>query len=469
MKTLHHAAAATLAALTGLAIAGPEHASHAQRHLQEHLQPERRVEVRTEGVVELPGGGGTIELAPRLARLDQPAKSKSKMVIVTEDDDNRFEVTIVDGEITAKVNGEKLSSDRVKQHDGKLFLLTRDGQVMQEFAYQPGHGIGTGGGMVSGGAGGGAGGGVVSGFEWNTQPGLTVSRVSDRKVVLGITMSEPDQGLLEYLEFEPGTVVKIDRIFEGLPAARAGLKSNDIIVTIDGNKPVTSEVIGKVLDQKDPGDPVKLQIIRRGEKKEIVVKLDKYEPGVFGDAETEILSIPGYELLTTPNRPGFIKGPSVPTPPGAPRAFTHAPGVFTWQSDAGDEEFNVLIRKLAERAQQHDGKVELHEEEIQRLHEHAMKLAEQHARRMGDMQWQVEVQPQLQLREGETDLRLMIEPQIRQQAQQAEAEARIAVEQARQRADRASSNLDEIEHRLDRLDERLDRLEELLRRLADRD
>lgn len=461
MKTLQHAAAATLAALTGLAIAGPEHANHARSHPQEHLQPERRVEVRTEGVVELPGGGGTIELAPRLAKLDQPAKSKSKMVIVTEDDDNRFEVTIADGEIAAKVNGEKLSNDRIKQHEGKIFLLAQDGTVLQEFSYQPGGGFGTGGGV---------GGGTVGGFDWNTPPAQIISRASDRKVVLGITMSEPDQGLLEYLEFEPGSVVKIDRIFDGLPAARAGLRSNDIIVTIDGKKPVTSEIIGKVLDQKNPGDPVKLRVIRRGEKKEIVVKLDKYEPGVFGDTGTQVITVPGYEhLVPMTQRPGYIKGPSVPTPPGAPSAFSHAPGVFTWQSDAGDEEFNVLIKKLAERAQQHNGTIELHEEEIRRLHEHAMKLAEQHTRRMGEMQWQVEVQPQLQLREGETDLRLMIEPQIRQRAQQAEAEARIAADLARQRADDAASNLDQLEHRLDRLDERLDRLEELLRRLADRD
>jgi len=103
------------------------------------------------------------------------------------------------------------------------------------------------------------------------------------KVMVGITMAEPDESLRAHLGIGDRQVIMLDGVIDGLPAAKAGLKKYDIIVAIDDNDDqVTAEHLHKVLMSKQPGDELKLRVLRGGEKETYRVKLSAYDAKSLG-------------------------------------------------------------------------------------------------------------------------------------------------------------------------------------------
>ena len=60
------------------------------------------------------------------------------------------------------------------------------------------------------------------------------------------------------------------------PAAKAGIKSGDVIVSVDGNKVLEVEDIVGYLDTKRVGDTVDVEIIRDGKRQTLSVKLGEF-------------------------------------------------------------------------------------------------------------------------------------------------------------------------------------------------
>jgi len=66
----------------------------------------------------------------------------------------------------------------------------------------------------------------------------------------------------------------IVEIIEGSPADKGGVKENDIITKIDGEKLTEKNGgLAKVISKKEVGSEVELEIYRNGEKEKIKVKL----------------------------------------------------------------------------------------------------------------------------------------------------------------------------------------------------
>lgn len=64
----------------------------------------------------------------------------------------------------------------------------------------------------------------------------------------------------------PAAACAVIRVDPEGPAARGGLRANDVILAIDGEAPPDASYVGEVLTDKAPGEPVQLRIRRAGKE-----------------------------------------------------------------------------------------------------------------------------------------------------------------------------------------------------------
>ena len=104
------------------------------------------------------------------------------------------------------------------------------------------------------------------------------------KVMLGITMDQPDETLAEQLHVDAEEVTVLLNVNEDTPAAKAGLQKHDIVVAIDGKSPASPQAIREALKDKEPGESVTMSVISGGKTKEVTVKLEAFDPRKLGGA-----------------------------------------------------------------------------------------------------------------------------------------------------------------------------------------
>jgi hypothetical protein len=94
---------------------------------------------------------------------------------------------------------------------------------------------------------------------------------------LGVNLSELGDALAEHLRLDPGEVLYVTSVVDGQAAAKAGVRNHDVITRIDGRAPVDREVLRDVLQKKQAGQRVELEVLRRGEKVTIPIVLEEEE------------------------------------------------------------------------------------------------------------------------------------------------------------------------------------------------
>ena len=259
-----------------------------------------------------------------------------------------------------------------------------------------------------------------------------VAEVSRPRVMIGITMGEAPAEVLESLELDADGAIRVERVIAGLPAAEAGLKDGSIIVAIDGHEPATPMLLREVLGDKEPGDTVTLEIVVRGQRKEIEVTLEAYDAEALAAATEEI------ELH-------------------APEAAT----TFNWSGEAADgQELSSRIRE-AVRAMQASGLQEMDQEA---LREKIDAIVREHFRSMGQggqgggytymLPRGALVAPPVP--DGQGGM-VFVQPTT-------PTPPAPPTSQWRQAGPGVEARLDDLSGRLDRLEARLDRLAELLER-----
>jgi hypothetical protein len=105
------------------------------------------------------------------------------------------------------------------------------------------------------------------------------------KVMLGVVMGEPEATTVEHLGLDAKKVVLLERVVDGLPAAKAGLQDKDIIVGFGENaEPRSADEIRKVLSKAEPGTVVKVKVIRKGHPVTVDLKLEAFDAQALGRA-----------------------------------------------------------------------------------------------------------------------------------------------------------------------------------------
>ena len=90
-----------------------------------------------------------------------------------------------------------------------------------------------------------------------------------------ITQVKPYHGIKLFEHGYRKKLVYVDRVKRGSPAKTAGLRKDDLIVSIGGRKVADIEAFEKIIATKSPGDKLELAVIRNEELKNFTLVLGK--------------------------------------------------------------------------------------------------------------------------------------------------------------------------------------------------
>lgn len=90
---------------------------------------------------------------------------------------------------------------------------------------------------------------------------------------LGITIQDLDEKKARPLKLKPYSGVLVANVLKKSPAAKAGLKSGDIIIKYNGKKIKGTNQLRNLVAETEPGKKVKIVILRKGRKKTLKVRI----------------------------------------------------------------------------------------------------------------------------------------------------------------------------------------------------
>ena len=92
---------------------------------------------------------------------------------------------------------------------------------------------------------------------------------------LGVQIRDLDESLANYYKLDPFSAVYVENVVPGDPADQAGIRSGDIILSVDGQKVTSGRDLAGLVARIPVGKKSKIVLLRDGEKKTISVKIAK--------------------------------------------------------------------------------------------------------------------------------------------------------------------------------------------------
>lgn len=123
--------------------------------------------------------------------------------------------------------------------------------------------------------------GAYSGYGFAVPANIVNKIVNDlieygtvQRGFLGVTIRTVDAGLARDKNLKVIKGVYVDSLMEGSSAARAGVKSGDVIVQIAGQNVASSPELQEIVARHRPGDQLSLKVNRNGTEKNFTVTLN---------------------------------------------------------------------------------------------------------------------------------------------------------------------------------------------------
>jgi serine protease Do len=92
---------------------------------------------------------------------------------------------------------------------------------------------------------------------------------------LGVQIRDLDESLASYYKLKPFSGVYVESVVTGDPADRAGIRSGDIITTVDGQPVSSGRELASLIASIPVGQKTRIALMRDGKKKNISVKISK--------------------------------------------------------------------------------------------------------------------------------------------------------------------------------------------------
>jgi serine protease Do len=120
--------------------------------------------------------------------------------------------------------------------------------------------------------------GVGFAIPMNMANGIIAQLKEEGKVTrgwLGVAIQNLTAELAEYYGAEDDQGALVTQVFEGDPAAKAGIKKGDIITVVDGKKVTSSRELSQEIANSKVGGKVSVTLLRDGREKTVEVELAK--------------------------------------------------------------------------------------------------------------------------------------------------------------------------------------------------
>lgn len=99
---------------------------------------------------------------------------------------------------------------------------------------------------------------------------------------LGVSTVEAPEALASQLDLPAGTGLVVTYVAPESPAAKAGLRKNDLLIQLDDQSLVHPAQLRKLVQVRQPGDSLELTFLRAGKKETLSATLAKAEGRRFG-------------------------------------------------------------------------------------------------------------------------------------------------------------------------------------------
>src|SRR5436309_7272180 len=107
------------------------------------------------------------------------------------------------------------------------------------------------------------------------------TRPAKDRTWLGVGVEEASEALADQLGLDPGVGLVVTHVSADSPAAKAGLKKNDVLIELAGQSLVHPGQLRKLVQARKPGDKVKVVFYRAGKKQTESATLEK-SPARYG-------------------------------------------------------------------------------------------------------------------------------------------------------------------------------------------
>ena len=121
--------------------------------------------------------------------------------------------------------------------------------------------------------------GAYSGYSFAVPVNIVKRVVEDlidygsvKRAVLGITMGSVDKKIADEMKLSSVSGVYINEVLKGSAAEKAGLRKNDVIVAIDGQKITDASSVQAKVSSYHPGDKAEISYIRDGKQQNVTVE-----------------------------------------------------------------------------------------------------------------------------------------------------------------------------------------------------
>ncbi|MHC5062733.1 MAG: PDZ domain-containing protein, partial [Planctomycetota bacterium] len=172
--------------------------------------------------------------ATAMAQDPDEAKATKKIVITFEIDDGPIRIVINGDDVDVELDGEPIDDERLEVDDNFVQIKNKHGWP------------------------------VAFGNFAKTNFGFNFVNAPKMHAWLGVDLRPVSDALAEHMDLDQDEVSQIVSVTPDSPAEDGGLREHDIILEMDGDSPATGERLREILGEKEPGDELRLSLLRRG-------------------------------------------------------------------------------------------------------------------------------------------------------------------------------------------------------------